>query len=49
MGLVGLDVSQKELLIAVNEVYHGRQYLRKFELKNNFDLTKFAILYGMQN
>jgi DNA-binding NarL/FixJ family response regulator len=58
MGLVGLDVSQKELLIAINEVYHGRQnfthkydthrsdIMRKFELKNNFALAKFAVLYA---
>jgi hypothetical protein len=49
IGLVGFDISQKELLVAVNEVHHGRQYLRKFELKNNFDLAKFAVLYGMHN
>ena len=43
MGLVGLDISQKELLIAVTEVYHGRQYFtqRYDELKIKEIIRKY--------
>jgi DNA-binding NarL/FixJ family response regulator len=43
MGLVGFDISKRELLIAVNEVYHGRQYFtqRYDELKIKEIIRKY--------